>query len=765
MMSQKKLPFYSLFVDKNRKAKSYFHWKEIDCKIEDAQGLSYFSLKKVKAPEAWSQTAVDIAASKYFRKKTHDPKQAIAETSIEQLIERIGQGLATALKQSGILAKPSEQKQFIEEVKFILYSQKGAFNSPVWFNLGLAEAYGVTSKSHHYAWDFKQKKVKEIFDAYERPQCSACFIQSVEDSLESIFDLIKNEAKLFKYGSGSGTNFSNLRSKYEDLSTGGTSSGLIAFLDVLDKAAGAIKSGGVTRRAAKMVCLDLDHPEVLDFIQWKVKEEKKAHVLQAAGYDSSMDGEISKTLSGQNANHSLRVPDRFMKMLGQNKMWSLKARVNQRVLQKISVDELWAQICEAAWQCADPGLQFDDTINRFHTCASTGSIQASNPCSEYMFLNDSACNLASLNLVSFLDEALNFKEAEFTHAAKILFMAQECLIDFSSYPTPQIAQNSHDYRPLGLGFANLGAFLMKKGIPYDSNEGRAWAGYVTALMTGVAYQTSAEMAAVLGPFVGYQKNKKSMLQVLKKHQQALQQIDAALLPQGAVAQVKQVWQKVMTLAKQHGLRNAQATVIAPTGTIGLVMDCETTGIEPEFSLVKVKKLSGGGQIKMINQSLELHLKKLNYSAAEIQKIKIHLEKGLGLKTSGVRAEHLSIWSCAHGDLSLSAQAHLKMMAAVQPFISGAISKTVNLPATASREEVSETYKLAWKLGLKSVALYRDGSKYVQPLQSVNVNAQTEAAHKKAEQESPRCSECGHLTILESGCYRCLNCGTTSSCAS
>lgn len=755
MASQKKLQSVSLFqphfVAGKRKAKSYFKWKTLDSVIQGADHHIYFERKKVKAPEGWSQTAVDIAASKYLRRSVQK------ENSIEALIERIGLGIQSAALFSGIFKNRTEIQGFIEEIKFFLFSQKAAFNSPVWFNLGLKEAYQVSSPSNHFAWNKKSKKIEQIHDAYLRPQSSACFIQSVEDSIDSIFDLVKNEAKLFKYGSGSGTNFSNLRSKYEKLSTGGTSSGLISFLEVLDKAAGAIKSGGTTRRAAKMVCLDLDHPEIEDFIDWKAHEEKKAVALIRQGYSSDLEGEAYKSISGQNANNSVRIPDSFMKNIGQNKKWSLKKRGSGKTLKEISADELWKKICNAAWECADPGLQFSDTINRFHTCAKSAPIFASNPCSEYMFLDDSACNLASVNLVKFLDESGNLKLEELIHTSRALFIAQESLVDFSGYPTQVIAQNSHDYRPLGLGFANLGSMLMRKGLAYDSNEARAWAGFLTAVICGTGYLTSAELARKLGPFAGFKKNKQSMLGVMKKHQRALKKINWQLLPKEFQAATQNIWNQVIHLGTRHGFRNAQATVIAPTGTIGLVMDCDTTGIEPDFSLVKNKKLSGGGSLKIVNQAMKEALKFLRYTPFEISEIEKEILSSGSLYKSKIHKEHYPIFACATGDEALRPEAHLKMMAAVQPFISGAISKTVNLPAEATIEDISRTYQEAWSLGLKSVAIYRDGSKFVQPLNKVKT--------KQDISGYPLCSECGFQTILESGCYRCTNCGTTTTCAS
>lgn len=744
--SRTALSYTPLFVPNNKSAKSFFKWRSHHCEIKGADGRIYFSMKNVRAPEHWSHTAIDIAASKYFRKSVKK------ENSIEALIERVGEGLKTAARQSKYFNSASELNGFVEELKYILYSQKAAFNSPVWFNLGLKEAYGLSSKSEHYAWNEKQGKVIALQDAYLRPQTSACFIQSVEDSLESIFDLVKSEAKLFKYGSGSGTNFSNLRSRFENLSSGGTSSGLISFLEVLNRAAGAIKSGGTTRRAAKMVCLDLDHPEIEDFIQWKWREEKKARDLIAQGYSADLDGEAYRSVSGQNANNSVRVPDRFMKMLGQDQMWSLKERHTKKTLKKISVDHLWQQICEAAWHCADPGLQFDDQINKFHTCSSTDRIYASNPCSEYMFLNDSACNLASINLIHFLDEKGQFKTAEFLHVVRTLLIAQECLVDHSSYPTATIAQNSHDYRTLGLGFANLGSFFMRQAIAYDSESARAWAGAISSMMAGQAYFTSAEMAQVRGPFAGFKKNKTSMLKVISRHNRAVRKIQWDLLPAELKKLNFELWKGVQKRGQLIGYRNAQVTVIAPTGTIGLVMDCDTTGIEPDFSIIKNKKLSGGGYLQIVNQSVPPALRKLGYNEKQTELIlKQLINDGVSLNSCDIKEEHKDIFACATGDRALTALAHLKMMAAVQPFISGAISKTVNLPSTATVQDISHTYQTAWKLGLKSVAVYRDGSKVAQPL------------NKKSEY--PVCTECGHPTILESGCYRCVNCGTTTACAS
>ncbi len=739
----------SFYVEPGKKAEKQFEWKKHDSEIKGQNQEVYFSLKSVLAPAHWSTTAIDIAASKYFRKTIKK------ENSINALVDRVTQGLSSAAKQSGLFSTPSEAAVFIEEIKFILLSQQAAFNSPVWFNLGLKEAYGLKSKSEHFVWNAKLKKVVSLNDAYAHPQTSACFIQSVDDNLESIFDLVKSEAKLFKYGSGSGTNFSNLRGQNEQLSSGGQSSGLISFLEVLDKAAGAIKSGGTTRRAAKMVCVDLDHPEIENFIQWKWREEEKAKSLIAAGYSADLDGETYKTVSGQNANNSVRVPDKFMNLLNQDAKWNLINRSNHKVYKTVLVDDLWNKICESAWNCADPGLQFDDTINSFHTCLNSGRINASNPCSEYMFLDNSACNLASLNLVRFLDEDQDFLLEEYLYTLRTVFMAQECLIDYSSYPTAAIAENMHRFRTLGLGFANLGSFIMRKGLAYDSDEARAWAAFLSSTLSAVAYLTSTEMAERLGPFAGYKENKTQVMKVMKKHKQAAARISSDLLPEGFKDWTVELWQQVLIRGEQFGFRNAQATAIAPTGTIGLVMDCDTTGIEPDFSLIKNKKLSGGGYLQIVNQSVEVALNVLQYPHDEIQKISDELIKTNSILKTSIKPEHHSIFSCATGDLALSPDAHLLMMAAVQPFISGAISKTVNLPNEATVKDISETYFKAWKLGLKSIALYRDGSKFVQPLSTKVVNMKT----------SPKCTECGFETVLESGCYRCVNCGTTTACSS
>ena len=721
-------------------AEAQVKWKKFDSKILNFKGETLFEMNNIEAPEAWSQTAVDIVASKYFF-KGH-------EKSVKQLVSRVARGLETALVQSQILKTKNEIKNYINELKLGLYRQEFAFNSPVWFNCGLSETYKAKSFSpQHYAFNFKNKKIDPAIDVYRRPQSSACFIQSVDDSLESIFDLLKTEAMLFKFGSGTGTNFSSLRSRFENLKSGGTSSGLISFLEIFDKSAGSIKSGGVTRRAAKMVCLDIDHPEIMDFIEWKKKEEKKARVLVEAGYESTLDGKVYRTISGQNSNNSVRVTDSFMQQVLKNGEWNLRYPSSRKIHQKVKAQEIWKAVCDSAWECADPGVQYDDTINKFHMSKASGPIRASNPCSEFMYLDNTACNLASLNLIKFFNEGI-FNTEKFTRNIDRIFKMQDALVDFSSYPSQQIAENSHRHRPIGLGFANLGSLLMLMGIPYDSDRARAWAGMITATMTAQCYLTSSEIARIKTPFAEYNKNKKSALAVIAKQMNAVHQIDWSKLPEDSKKATYALWLKAVSNIKKHGLRNAQVTVIAPTGTIGLVMDCGTTGIEPDYSLVKNKKLSGGGVLRIVNESLQKVLENLGYSDSDKNQIVHHIiNTGSVMNCKNLKPEHRAIFQTASGDNSISPEGHLLMMAAVQPFISGAISKTVNLPAESTREDISDVYMKAWKLNLKSVSLYRDQSKFVQPLSSV----------------SQKCVVCGFKTVLESGCYKCHNCGFVSAC--
>lgn len=772
-MSKKNLHFPNYFLPSTKDPFRSVAWKKVQCEIKNRQGEVFFSMKNVEAPAEWSQLAIDIAASKYFRKAGVPGRGH--ENSVRQMIARVVQAITNSgLKQKNYFGSAKEAKSFANELTYILLTQRGAFNSPVWFNAGLWESYKIKSASEHFAWSEKNKRIRPTQNAYENPQCSACFIQGVDDSIEGIFRLAQTEAKLFKYGSGTGSNFSGLRSKYEELNSGGYSSGLISFLEVLDKGAGAIKSGGTTRRAAKMVCVDIDHPEVLDFIEWKMKEEQKAHALIAAGYSADFEGPAYRTVSGQNANNSVRVTDSFMKMSLTDKDWSLRSRVTKKSMRKVPASLVWQKIVHSAWVCADPGVQFHDTINKWHTCPQTDEIRASNPCSEYMFLDDSACNLSSINLVRFLNPDGSFDFEAFVHTARILLTAQEILVDYSSYPTQKIAQNSHDYRPLGLGFANLGSLLMRKGIPYDSEAGRAWAGALTALMSGVAYLTSTELARAKGPFAGFKKNKAAMLKVMKMHEAHLKGIDYSFLPDNIQPVLKNLWKGVIYNGQKFGFRNAQATVIAPTGTIGLLMDCDTTGIEPDFSLSKFKKLVGGGEIQIVNQSVEVALRTLKYSSEQIQKIQKYIELNNSVQNCpDLLPEHKPVFDCAsgpHGQRVLSPESHVKMMAAVQPFISGAISKTVNLPNSASEKDISDIYFLAWKLGLKAVAVYRDGSKQSQPLNTKLTDEKEKQEYAKPVKPAyvpnftMKCPDCGSDTVLTSGCYRCPNCGTTVGCS-
>ncbi len=732
-------------------------------------------MKGVLAPESWSQVAVDIAASKYFR-KVGVPGRKEHETSILQMVQRVAQAItASGLKQKGYFKSRQAAKVFENELTYILLSQRALFNSPVWFNCGLYEAYKIKGDSTNWAWDFKKKKIQAQPQSYLRPQVSACFIQGLEDSLEGIFELAKNEAMLFKYGSGSGTNFSNLRSRYENLESGGKSSGLISFLEVLDRGAGSVKSGGTTRRAAKMVTLDVDHPEILAFVRWKAEEEKKAKALAAAGWGAGYESEAYRTVSGQNANNSVRISDAFMRAVAAKKPWSLKARTTGKVLEKISAEELWNEICLAAFDCADPGLQFQDTIDSWHMTPASGPIRASNPCSEYMFLDDSACNLASLNLLRFLEGDGRFDLESYLHTVRVMFLAQEILVDLAGYPTELIAENSHHFRPLGLGFAGLGAFLMQKGLAYDSIDGRLWAGVLTSLLAGEAFGMSADFAKSKGAFAEFKKNKPAVIRVLQRHQEAQADLNSRSasrrVPKELFQRATLNWQEVLSKAKRFGLRNAQATVMAPTGTIGLVMECDTTGIEPEFSLIKHKRLAGGGDLRIVSQSVRPALSRLGYTPTQAREILDYIEVHEAIEGAPhLLSEHLAIFDCANkngfiGKRFLSSEAHLQMMAAIQPFLSGAISKTVNLPEESSVADISAIYRRAWELGLKAVTVYRDGSKGSQPLQRSDESSPKRwKSPEDGRLPAPPCPECGSPTELAGGCFRCSNCGTTIGCA-
>jgi len=846
--TKKGLDFSRRFTKENVSPFDQFEYDYRDSVIKNPNGEKVFEMNNVEVPKQWSQIATDILAQKYFRKAgVPQPDGSLGrETTVKQVAHRMANCWRVWGERYGYFATEKDAQVFYEELVYSILNQACVPNSPQWFNTGLHESYGITGGAQgHYYVDPTDKKLKRSTSAYERPQPHACFILSVSDDLVNeggIMDLWTREARIFKYGSGVGTNFSQIRGANEKLSGGGSSSGLMSFLKIGDRAAGAIKSGGTTRRAAKMVCLDLDHPEIMEFINWKVKEEDKVAALIAAGYDNSYEGEAYATVSGQNSNNSVRIPNSFFKALSENGNWELKARTDGRVMQSIPAREVWDQIANAAWRCADPGTQYDTTINEWHTCPKGGRINASNPCSEYMFLDNTACNLASINLRKFFNESDNsFDVTGFEYTTRLWQTVLEVSILMAQFPSKEVAQLSYDYRTTGLGFANLGSMLMVSGIAYDSEQARGIAGAITAIMTGVAYKTSAEMASFLGAFDRYEENKENMLRVMRNHRAAAYDAEDAYVgieikPQGIKAQytpdyllkaATKAWDDAVQLGEKYGYRNAQTTVIAPTGTIGLVMDCDTTGVEPDFALVKFKKLSGGGYFKIINQSVPQSLKNLGYSQAENDAIvnfavghanfagaphinnESLLAKGftaeeiaklngaaksafeigfifnrftlgdacltrLGFKEEvfadwsfnllealgftenqideandyvcgtmtvegapALKDEHLSIFDCANkngkkGVRYIHAHGHIRMMAACQPFLSGAISKTINLPHEATVEEIADSYLMSWSLGLKANAIYRDGSKLSQPLSTksdkkVKTDATTEEA--------------------------------------
>lgn len=667
------------------------------------EGLNFISRHGVLVPSSWSAAASEIFATRYCRRI--DPQ----ETDARHVFHRLAGCWTDWGKRNNYFSTPRDAEVFYNEICYMLAHQIASPNSPQWFNTGLHFAYGLTgSPQGHYYVDPRNGKLCESTSAYERSQVHACFIQGINDTLVNsggIMDLWVREARLFKYGSGTGTNFSRLRAEGEPLSGGGTSSGMLSFLKVGDRAAGAVKSGGTTRRAAKMVLLDVDHPEIEAFIEWKVLEEYKVRCLVEGSkklvgpkFDYDWQGEAYQTVSGQNSNNSVRVTDAFLQAVQKDEAWPLRRRSDGKTVREVSAQLIWKKLARAAWECADPGVQFDTTINSWHTCPESGRIEASNPCSEYLFLNDTACNLASLNLAKFGD----FDTAAFRHACRLWTVVLEISVVMAQFPSPEVAENSHAFRTLGLGFANLGGFLMAKGIAYDSEEGRSWAAGVTALMGAEAYAVSAEMAAELGYFIQYPRNAESMGKVIARHREAAEKLAT---PIGSEALRR--WREAEELGKAHGYRNAQVTCIAPTGTIGLLMDCDTLGIEPDFALVKDKELAGGGRLKLINQSVARGLRKLGYE----KQMEEFAKTG---RLTGLRAEHAAVFASAN---EISAAGHIDMMAAVQPFVSGGISKTLNLPAVTTPDEIESVYFQAWKKGLKSMAVYRDGSKLSQPLVS------------------------------------------------
>jgi ribonucleoside-diphosphate reductase alpha chain len=674
-----------LFTIEGRDPYDEIEWETRDAHIPGKNGPA-FEQRGVEFPKFWSQTATNIVAQKYFRGRMSSPER---ETSVKQMIGRVVGTIGTWGRKGGYFADEAEAQTFEDELKAILVNQLAAFNSPVWFNVGFEE----------------------------KPQCSACFILSIEDSMDAILDWIRREGIIFRGGSGSGVNLSRLRSSKEQLSKGGYASGPVSFMRGADASAGTIKSGGKTRRAAKMVVLDVDHPDILEFVWCKAHEEEKARVLEAAGYDMSLDSPDWASIQYQNANNSVRVSDAFMQAVENDEDWNLTARTDGTVVETIKARKLLHDISEAAWRCADPGVQYDTTINAWHTLPNTGRINASNPCSEYMSIDDSACNLASLNLMKFRRDDGELDVEAFQHACDVIFLAQEIAVGNSSYPTPEIETNAKAYRQLGLGYANLGALLMARGLAYDSDEGRAYAAAITALMTGRAYRKSAEIAGRMGSFAGYRPNAAAMLGVIAKHRAAVGNIaHAETVPADLLGAARQAWDDALDLGEVNGYRNAQATVLAPTGTISFMMDCDTTGVEPDFSLVKSKKLVGGGEITIVNKTVSAGLEKLGYAPSEVDEIVAFIdERNTVVGAPYVKGEHYPVFDCAVGERAIHYRGHVKMMGAIQPFISGAISKTVNLPETASIDEVSQLYVESWKLGIKAVAIYRDNCKVAQPL--------------------------------------------------
>jgi ribonucleoside-diphosphate reductase alpha chain len=736
-------------------------WEFRDAIIQDFKGRLVFEQKAVEVPSDWSVTATNIVASKYLHGQVGTPDR---ENGVRALISRVSESIRDWGIRDGYFASSDDADTFFAELQHLLVNQKVAFNSPVWFNVG-CDRLEPNSDAQNWHWDSTLGKVAFSVTGYSKPQCSACFINSVQDSLDSILTLAKTEGMLFKWGSGAGSNLSAIRGSMETLSGGGTASGPLSFMRGFDAFAGVIKSGGKTRRAAKMVVLNVDHPDIEDFIQCKVKEEKKAWTLMQAGYDGSgPDSEAFTSIFFQNANNSIRVTDEFMHAVETDGMFTTRTVKGREPVKEYRARDLMHQIAEATWQCGDPGMQYDTTINRWHTSKNTARINASNPCSEYMFLDDSACNLASFNLMKFLTPGGQFDIPAYRHAIAIVTTAMEIIVDAAGYPTEQISKNSHDYRPLGLGYANLGALLMDRGLPYDSDAGRAYAATLTAILCGDAYAQSARLAASSpalgaatpltqsatvdgGACPGFYVNREPFLDVIRMHRAEVNNIDRNLRPshsgfmdaEGFIApqldELKQssqdAWDTALSLGEQHGYRNSQVTVLAPTGTIGFMMDCDTTGIEPDLALVKYKKLVGGGMIKIVNNTVPGALFKLGYKDAEVEAIVNYIDAtGTIEGAPGIKPEHLAVFDCsfkpAKGTRSISWTGHVKMMAATQPFLSGAISKTVNLPNDCSVEDIAEAYTESWRLGLKAVAIYRDNSKGTQPL---NVTAQTDADKK------------------------------------
>ena len=695
------LPWKRYFSKPGVGAFDEVEWETRLASITNEKGEVVFEQRDVEIPVGWSQVATNVVVSKYFRGVLGTPER---ERSVKQLIGRVVRTIHEWGEKGAYFSTPEAGEIFREELTHLMVHQKAAFNSPVWFNFGIEP----------------------------HPQGSACFINKVEDTMESILTLARTEGMLFKYGSGTGSNLSPIRSSRELLAGGGTASGPVSFMKGYDAFAGVIKSGGKTRRAAKMVILNADHPDVVEFINCKVEEERKAWALIEAGYDPSFNGPAYASIFFQNSNNSVRVTDDFMHAVEQDLDWHTRAVTTGRIMDTYKAKDLMRMMAEAAWACGDPGLQYDTTVNHWHTSANTDRINASNPCSEYMFLDNTSCNLASINLMKFLDDRGEFDVDGYREAIRILITAQEIIVDNASYPTEAITKNSHDFRPLGLGYANLGALLMASGLPYDSDAGRDVAAALTAVLTGEAYAESARIAARKGPFAGFQINREPMLQVMDQHRDALKHINPAHVPLQVLAAARESWDEACELGAAHGYRNAQATVIAPTGTIGFMMDCDTTGIEPDIALVKYKKLVGGGMLKIVNQTVPIALRRLGYSEPQVSEILQYIDEQDTIEgASHLRADDLPVFDCAfkpaQGSRSIHYMGHVKMMAAAQPFISGAISKTVNMPEHATPDDIMEVYMEGWRMGLKAIAIYRDNSKRSQPLNTALDSKKEKAA--------------------------------------
>ncbi|HTM54840.1 MAG TPA: vitamin B12-dependent ribonucleotide reductase [Pirellulales bacterium] len=704
--------------------------------IKGEAGEVLFEQHDCEVPASWSQLATNVVVSKYFYGEINTPER---EHSVRQLIHRVSRTIADWGLDDGYFATPEDAERFYRELTWLCLHQYGAFNSPVWFNVGLYHQYGVHGAQCNWYWNPATRTVEQPKNPYEFPQGSACFIQSVRDDMEDIMELARSEAMLFKFGSGTGTDLSTLRSHREKLSGGGRPSGPLSFMRVYDQIAAVVKSGGKTRRAAKMQSLKVWHPDIMEFVECKAKEEKKARLLiEKGGYEANFNGEAYSSILFQNANLSVRVTDDFMQAVVDNKTWNTRwVTEPNKPGPSWPARDVLARMAECAWSCGDPGVQYDTTINHWNTCPNSGRINASNPCSEYMFLDDTACNLASINLMKFRQDDGTFDVHGFQAACRIFFIAQEILVDHASYPTKRIAENSHRFRPLGLGYSNLGSLIMNGGVPYDSDAARGVCGAMTALLHGAANLASAELASAVGPFDGFADNREPMLNVMQMHRDAVEEIDEACPPYLKQA-AADVWDRVLAEGRRHGYRNAQATVLAPTGTISFLMDCDTTGIEPDIALVKYKQLAGGGMLKIINQSVPLALKTLGYDQPKIESLLAYINAHDTIEGSDLlKPEHLGVFDCAfqprNGTRSIPWQAHVRMMAAAQPFLSGAISKTVNMPRETTPADIADAYLEGWRLGLKALAVYRDGSKESQPL---STSSETDKAAAK-QQAVPR----------------------------